>query len=482
MKEVFLSSYLYLIMVGTIILSSCETEGVSRITFDKNTFDLHVGQKDTLVSTIIFTGEIDKLPVEWIVEDPTVISVSEETDVSETSKSGSFTKTVVISALKAGNTTLTIKVGDKTHSCQVGVTLQTYSFSMAYASNWGDFYDTGTNNFDMYLLENTLSINVDGEVQGNGNMIYLDFYLPLTQNTLTNGSFDLSTEGVSNTFYPGEIIESEGQQYTIGTRLINYNNNSRTVFLVVDGDFIISKNGNNFIIEGELVLESNEIITFSYSGTVEEQDLREEPVEINPTLTKGYLIHYGDAYQSGTTNNFVAYLNSSTVNFADDLWVGDVLMLEFNTELSVKDYIPNGTYQMMTELTYEQLSPYSLVFGYTDNDGNEWGTWYYGQSGEQTKKLNAGNMNVTKSGDIYTIQYELYDKSGSKIWGSFNGSLIYIDATQGVPAAAPAKAKASISKRIPLNDIYIFKKQPNRKISKTGRFVEISRKNLSQLN
>ena len=100
MKKRLLSGYLYLILLSTIILSSCETEGVSRISFDNNTFALRVGQSDTLVSTISFTGDINDFPVEWKIDDPTIISIVEMTNDSHSK--GSVTKSVVINALKTG--------------------------------------------------------------------------------------------------------------------------------------------------------------------------------------------------------------------------------------------------------------------------------------------------------------------------------------------------------------------------------------------
>lgn len=475
MRKRLLSNYLYLILLSTIILSSCETEGVSRISFDNNSFALRVGQSDTLVSTISFTGDVSKFPVEWTVQNPEIISIVETTDDthSKTSGTSSVTKSVIITALKAGSTALTINAGGKTHSCQVTVTQQSLTFNQAFASNWGDYYETGTNNFDIYLFESTLSINGNGEVEGNGNMMYLEFYLPLTQSTLANGSFTLSNDGAINTFYPGEVYEENGQYYVFGSTLTNYNGENSTMSLITDGNYTITKSGNNFVIEGELVLNESEVIAFTYNGIVIEQDMREEPVEINPTLTKGILINYGDAYQSGTTNNFVAYLGSADVSFDAETWDGDVLMLEFNSALNVTNHIPDGTYQMMTELSYEQLTPFSLVFGYTDNNQNEWGTWYYGQSGELIKKINAGNMTVSKVDNNYTIQYELYDRFGSKVWGTYSGPLAYIDATQESPAAAPSKIKGVKSLKNPINKKFM---QINKHISRTRRQVELLRR------
>lgn len=482
MRKRLLFNYLYLILLGTIILSSCETEGVSRISFDNNSFALRVGQSDTLVSTISFTGDINDFPVKWTIDDPTVISIIETTDDSHSKTSGlsSVTKSVIITALKAGSTALTINAGGKTHSCQVTVTQQSLTFNQAYAANWGDIYGANNNNFTLSLLESSLSLDDEGYVVGDGYRLFLDFYLPLTQNTLSAGTFNPSTEEENYTFYPGIFVEDDnGNPMPVGTFMIHYSNDNMDIVPIVDGTYEITKNGDNFVIEGEFTLENNEIVQISYEGIVNESDNREQPVEINPALTKGILLYFGDAYNSKSsnnttgnhTNNYALYLGSETIDFSNSASEGDILMIEFNTPDSVHNYIPDGTYQMMTELTYQQLVPFSLVFAYQTESEDQWGTWFYGAT--TTKALNAGNMTVAKSGDNYSIQYELYDQIGSKVWGSYNGPLTYIDGTQESPAAAPRKIKGIKSLKNPINKKFM---QMNKHISKTRKQVELLRR------
>lgn len=434
MKHFLKNNFIYLVL-ASILLSSCETSEVTNINFDKAAISLKVGQTDSISSTIAYTGEISNIPHEWIVENPDVISITEKDPAkSNGATSGSsFEKLVVIKALKAGSSKVTLSIDGKKLSCQVTVDQRVFTFNRAQASNWGDYYDTETNSFDMYLLENTLSFNTEGQVQGEGNYIYLDFNLPLTQNSLISGDFTLSTTGETNTFYPGEYAESQGETFIFGTRLVNIEGNTSTVSLVNDGNFTIVKNGTLFVIAGELTVWSGEIIQFNYMGTIEELDKREDPVEINPNMTKGLLVYYGDAYQTGTTSNYNLYLGPETVVFEDSVWNGDILVLEFNTDKIVTNSIPEGTYSIS-----DQIAPFTLVYGYTDQNGYNWGTWYYGES---TKKIKTGNMTVSKSGDIYTIQYELYDRFGSKVWGTYTGTPQYENATQSSSNTGPSYVK-----------------------------------------
>lgn len=478
MKKRLLSSYLYLILLSTIILSSCETEGVSRISFDNDSFALRVGQSDTLVSTISFTGDIEKFPVEWAVQDPTVISIVETTDDSHSKTSGlsSVTKSVIITALKAGSTALTINAGGKTHSCQVTVTQQSLTFNQAYAANRGDIYGANNNNFILSLLESSLSLDDEGYVVGDGYRLFLDFYLPLTQNTLSAGTFNASSEEENYTFYPGIFVEDEdGEEVPVGSFMIRYSNDNMDIVPIVDGTYEITKNGDNFVIEGEFTLGNNEIVQISYEGIVNESDQREKAVEINPALTKGEFIFYGDIYKSNKSNNFELYLGTESANF-NEISGGDILKIEFNTPDSIQNYIPDGKYDMIPivdtfEGIIQNLNPFSLVFGFTLSDNNyPYGTWFFG---ETTKILNAGNMTVAKTDSIYDIQYEFYDRIGSKVWGTYNGTLEYYDESQPVSTSAPRKIKGIKSLKKPINEKFM---QMNKHISRTRKQVELLRR------
>lgn len=443
---------LFFAMLASFTLASCVTNEVTSLKLNKSTISLNVGQADSLVATVTLTGDLSNQPISWITSNNDIVTITESSELSSsrTGKEGSFTKTIIFSALKSGTTIVTLQAGEKTASCEISVNQTNYSFNQAYTSNWGDYYETGNNSFDMYLLENSLSINDTGALIGTGTFLYLDFSVAITQNVISEGNFILTNSGAVNTFLPGELLDYEGETYTVGTRIVTLGETSSTTSLVKDGHYSITAKGDNFLIEGDLTTESNEVVHFSYEGPVPVTDQREVPVEISPLLTKGELVYFGDAYETAVSNNFVAYLATEGVNFEDSVLNGEILMLEFNTPLSVTDSIPNGTYNMITKLTESSdLAPSSLVFGYTTNDGDKWGCWYFG---ETNKALQTGNMVVSKSGNQYTINYTLFDRIGSKIYGTFTGPLTYIDGTAPAPSTVSAarvksfKQTKSISK------------------------------------
>ncbi|HEY6913571.1 MAG TPA: hypothetical protein VI413_02760 [Paludibacter sp.] len=455
MKQLIkISSFFTLIALFT--LTSCGKNEVTNISLNKSAIAINVGQSDSVITTITITGDMNQQPVTWTAGDSKIISVEEGVSKDASNKSESLSKTIVVTGLAAGQTTLTIKAGEKTAVCQISVNQTNYNFNKTLTSNWGDYYETGNNSFDMYLLENSLSIDTSGNISGTGTFLYIDFSVPITQNAMIAGDFTSSYNGEINTFFPGEVYENN----IYGTRIVTVYNDSAVITLVKDGHYSITYAGDNFMIEGDLITETNEIVHFSYNGIMPVADRREVPVELSPAFTQGRLYYFGDAYNSGTANNFVAYLATKDVNFSDSIINGEVLVLELNAALTATDALPNATYNMMPELTTENLIPATLVPGYLTTDGDKWGCWYFG---ETTKKIKTGNAVISKSGDQYTINYQLFDRFGSKISGTYTGALTYYNATASSGIAA-AKIKKSSTK------VRSFTTNTVRKITKMKTF------------
>ncbi len=431
-------------LILLLTLSSCAKNEVTNITLSKSSMAMKVGQSDSVITTITISGDLTKQPVTWTAGNSKIITVTEGVSTDKTSKGETISKTIVVTALSTGSTTLTINAGEKTAVCQINVSQTNYSFGKILTSNWGDYYDTGNNSFDMYLMEN--SLNMDSTISGSGTFLYLDFSVPITQNSMVAGDFIPSYNGEANTFFPGEVYENN----IYGTRIVTIRNDSAIVILVKDGNYAVSYAGENFKIEGDLITESNEIIHFSYTGSIPVTDKREVPVELSPAFTHGRLYYFGDAYKSGTSHNFIAYLATKDLNFADSTTTGEVLMVELNTALTATNTIPNGTYNMMPELTTTNLTPGTLVPGYTTSNGEQWGCWYFGK--DNSKKVKTGNIIVSKTDSLYTINYQLFDRFGSKISGTYTGTLQYFDGTASSSGVA-AKVRKPGSKGKSFNSL-----------------------------
>jgi len=182
---------------------------------------------------------------------------------------------------------------------------------------------------------------------------------------------------------------------------------------------------------------------------------------IIPVLTKGSLWYFGDAYGvtdiiNGTgSNDFVLYLASSGINLDSLSGVGEILMIEMNISMSVKDSLPVGTYDMMTDLTHNiGFAPFTLIPAFVQ-DEYPYGCWYFGIL---IDPITNGNIVVTRANTIYTINYEFFDYYGLKISGKFQGTLDYINGTIQ-PANSSLKNRMKLKTDNGINKSMKFKRR-----------------------
>ena len=160
--------------------------------------------------------------------------------------------------------------------------------------------------------------------------------------------------------------------------------------------------------------------------------------QIFPSTYNGVLVYYGDVYDttidlitSNDSHNFIIYFGDNSVNM-NNFFTGDGgrLMLELNAPITFTDSIPSGTYDMMTQLSTDQLIPFSLIPAYVDNTNSEWGCWYFKVvSGKEVtfSEAIAGNLVISSTNKVYTIKYNLVDYYGNTISGTYHGTLAVYD-------------------------------------------------------
>jgi len=439
------------------MLASCETSQVTKMSFDKTAITINLGQVDTLTAKITYTGDISAIPLKLINADSTILEVKENSS-SASNEGGSTTleRTYVLKALKAGITTLTLKAGNIELKCQVTTEQKKLTFQKATAYNYGDYYDTETNNFELRLMENGLSFNTEGKIVGTGYILLMDMFGALTQNTFGDGEYFPAEDGRAVSYLKGELFENEdGEEDSFGSRIYKFTTNGTEEYLINEGSLKVITVGLSTMITADFITTEGEIINISFSGTIDNQDKREAPEDLKPAFTKGLLYYLGDAYNSKTVNTYIAYLGSETVNFNDTVIKGDFISIELNTALNIKDSIPSGTYNLMGALTYANMIPGSIVPGYTSTDGENWGTWFYG---EKTKKIKTGNMVVKREGKKYKFQYEFFDRFGTRVSGMYNDTLKYVDGTKSSGVKGMNLIRKDVKKR-ELNKMMI-KKMP----------------------
>ena len=124
-----------LALLGLVLLISCANNEVKTLSIDKTTSALTLGQTDSIIVTMTLSGDISKLPQTWSSSNTAVVTV----------KNGK------ISALTAGNATITVNAGSKSATCQVTVSDQikpviSHGDLVYYGDAYGTKKDTIKNN------------------------------------------------------------------------------------------------------------------------------------------------------------------------------------------------------------------------------------------------------------------------------------------------------------------------------------------------
>jgi hypothetical protein len=145
--------------------------------------------------------------------------------------------------------------------------------------------------------------------------------------------------------------------------------------------------------------------------------------EIFPVLVKGEIWYYGDIYGSETSNNFLVCLAGAEINMENLSGNDDVMFLEFNTELTVKTNVPSGIYEIS-----DSFQPGTMVPGWVEDNGNPWGTWFFGKTNNDVVD---GFVKVTNTNDLnYKFEMNLTDYFGNVITGTYQMSLPYYDLSE----------------------------------------------------
>lgn len=119
----------------------------------------------------------------------------------------------------------------------------------------------------------------------------------------------------------------------------------------------------------------------------------------------------------------------------------DTISIEVNTALNIKDSIPTGTYNIVTNLSstdFNQFIKNTLVPGFSRN-GNDFGSWFYNDI--VYLPIKAGNLINSHKNGLYTITYNLVDSFGNTISGNYHGRLPYVDLSGGSYSIEALKSK-----------------------------------------
>ena len=365
-----------------LLLPACEEYPVGSVTLDRSQLTMNAGESYHLQCIIEPLSSTFANPTTWKSSDPSVAIVS---------SSG------VVTAVYSGACTITASAGNTKATCEVVVNALEYGFAFerAKALYYGDAYEVGSNNFVLRLLGDGVTMNPDGLLSGEGLFINLDVQLPLTDLTMTAGTYNMSEIRQEYTFMPGQLYEESGTQYAIGTFLGQRTSEGLKVIFVKSGSFWITLKGVKYQLEGHLIGEKEEDIVINFSGLIPVIDKTETnlPETIHLDVLSVKTDFLGDSYHVGL-NVFRQKLTHS---------IDTVLQVEFYVPLSVTNRIPAGTYQFSGSKTYSLVpasGAYDLLLG----------AWFSDIQG--SKKVVGGQVVVTQSGEQQNFTYRLIDEDG----------------------------------------------------------------------
>lgn len=437
------------------IFTSCEkkdvTVAVTGIEVTPASVELKPGDTQVLTVSVLPENATDKTYT-WSSSDESVATVADD----------------IVTAVADGSAVITAVTADGDHKASVIVKVATpydgIVASSAGAVFMGDQYDIGYDEVFVYLLSGDVKYS-DLSLSGKGSALWLDLNLPGTgKAVLPAHHYTALLEDEQEQAYTFQIGVDLGDWGVIGS-LVYENNGKIEYAMVEDGTVDITLDGSTYTVDAVVKSEGKEY-KFRYTGAIEVETYTGggeggdggdgEYTTVNlGKLTQARFEYYGDAYgTNGVSDNWVLYLCDDGVSIGNDGFsgVGDIMMIELDCPVGVKDHIEPGTYPVIppTEATKDALKPFTTVPGLQNAEGYIYGTWYLSSKNEDAKfagyyGATEGSVTVDKTGDVYSISFEIKDTDYNGIVsGSFEGKASIIDSSS---PASVSMSSASMSQK-----------------------------------
>ncbi len=440
------------------IFTSCEkkdvTVAVTGIEVTPAFVELKPGETQELKVSVLPENATDKTYT-WFSSDVSVATVADD----------------VVTAVADGSAVITAVAADGTHKASVTVKVTTpvtppydgIVASSAGAVFIGDKYDMGYNDeISVYLLSGDVKYS-DSSLSGKGSALWLDLYLPLTGKAVLPAHHYTAMLGEETkyTFQTGMDLRPYGSV----TGSYVYENNEYV--MVADGTVDITLDGSTYTVDAVVKSEGKEY-KFRYTGAIEvktstgggdgggtTEDGGWTTVNVGKLTQARFEYYGGDAYGTkDVSDNWILYLYDDGVSIGNDGFTGagDIMMIELNCPVGVKDHIEPGTYPVIhpTEATTDALKPFTTVPGLQNDRGYIFGTWYLSSKNREDGFAGyygamEGSVTVGKTGDVYSISFEIKDTDYKGIVsGSFEGKASIIDSSS---PASVSMSSASMSQK-----------------------------------
>jgi hypothetical protein len=328
-------------VVGIVVgLYSCEQNKIKNIYFKKDKVQLSVDEQYTAELFMEPFSETDYDRVTWKSSDNSVAVVD---------KMGRIT------AVYTGVGTVTARCGKLRASIEVSVNPINISFasSNALAYFYGGLYDNSLNTTTVRFLSDGYKIEPNGDITGAGAYIDMQLFAPKSTDSIPLGTFRQSNTPKLYTYLSGYIHEHNDRRYAMGSYLGYLSVGSNSVILIKEGVFNISKTMSQYVVEGVLRGDKDEVIELSYSGKIPLYDRSNTTADTVVVDRRTSAIDdMDDLYNVGCRIFRVKYGNN----------VGDLLQIEMATPLIAKSIVA-GEYSVGSSIREFSLVPSDMVTG-----------------------------------------------------------------------------------------------------------------------
>ena len=381
----------------------------------------------------------------------------------------------VVTAVADGSAVITAVAADGTHKASVTVKVTTpvtppydgIVASSAGAVFIGDKYDMGYNDeISVYLLSGDVKYS-DSSLSGKGSALWLDLYLPVTGKAVLPAHHykAMLDEEMTYVFQTGMDLRPYGS--VTGSYI--YENNEYV--MVEDGTVDITLDGSTYTVDA-VVKSFGKEYKFRYTGAIEVKtstgggngggttvDGGWTTVNVGKLTQARFEYYGGDAYGTkDVSDNWILYLYDDGVSIGNDGFTGagDIMMIELNCPVGVKDHIEPGTYHVIppTEFTSASvLTPFTTVPGLQNSKGHIYGTWYISSKYREDESFSGyygaseGSVTVDKTDDdVYSISFKIKDTGIQGIVsGSFEGKASIFDVSSSASVSmSSASMKSSL--------------------------------------
>ena len=451
---------------GQAVITATSTDGSHtascNVTVIKHVEDITV----TPTQTKVTIGKTQEIIVEFTPADATVKTVTWESSDPQVASVADG----IVTGVAAGEALITATSVDGGFAAVCKVTVEPeYDGVVATSAGGyycGDQYGTGYDEDFLYLLSG--DVKEGGlSLAGKGTALWLDLNLPKTGATTlpAHNYIPLMSDDQdqSYTWLPGIDMGAYG---VMGSLIYSYQDgDSEPQYIMAEnGSVEITLNGSDYTVDVAVTAGGKEY-KFRYTGPIALKDVKDagDPpaqdyteIDLGNELTQSVLYFDGDAYGTGgVSNNWMVYLADSRVDFtASPLsGPGKIVILELNTAPADGKVLPAGTYEVLNPLDITSaaaLAPFTAVPGLVNSKEEVYGTWYLATETKDgafqpTCGAQKGSVKVKKSGESYTIDFDLTDDDlRVSVKGSYTGTPSFIDGTSGKSSASVRPAAAGV--------------------------------------